>query len=80
MDLFNGLFLTLVCPKCNYGMDVDLLSVRLEATIFCPCCKVTVQLVDADASVHRSKNEIEAALKGFEGQLKKLNTTIRFKI
>lgn len=80
MELFDGLFLTLACPKCNYGMEVELLAVRLEATVFCPCCKVTVQLVDADASVHGSQNEIQAALKDFESQLKDLNRTIRFKI
>ncbi len=66
MGLFDGLFLTLECPNCNYGMDVELLSVRLEATIFCPCCKITIQLVDADASVHGSQKEIESAIKGFE--------------
>ena len=32
MDLFDGLFVTQACPNCNYGMDVELLSVRLEAT------------------------------------------------
>ena len=66
MGLFDGLFLPLECPNCNYGMDVELLSVRLEATIFCPCCKITIQLVDADASVHGSQKEIESAIKGFE--------------
>ena len=80
MNLFDGLFVTLVCPKCNYEMDVELLTVRLETTTFCPCCKVTIQLVDADASAHIAQKEIESALKDFESQLKKLNTTIRFKI
>ena len=80
MDLFDGLFVTLACPNCNYGMDVELLSVRLEATIFCPCCKVMVQLVDAEASVHGAQEEVESAMKDFDKQLKKLNRTIRFEI
>ena len=80
MNLFDGLFVTLACPKCNYEMDVELLSVRLEATTFCPCCKVTIRLVDADASVHGAQEEIESALKDFESQLKKLDTTIRFTV
>ena len=80
MDFFDGLFVTLACPSCNYGMDVGLLSVRLEATAFCPCCKATIRLVDADASVHGAQEEIESAMKYFENQLKKLNRTIRFKI
>ena len=80
MDLFEGLFVTLACPNCNYGMDVELLSVRLEATIFCPCCKVMVQLVDAEANVHGAQEEVESAMKDFDKQLKKLNRTIRFEI
>lgn len=80
MNLFDGLFVTLACPKCNYEMDVELLSVRLEETTFCPCCKVTIQLVDSDESVHGTQKKMESALKDFESQLKKLNTTIQFKI
>ena len=53
---------------------------RLEATTFCPCCKVTIQLVDAEASVHGAQEEVESAMKDFEKQLKKLNGAIRFKI
>lgn len=78
MNLFDGLFVPLVCPKCNYEMDVELLSVRLETTTFCPCCKVTIRLVDADASVHGAQEEIDYALKDLESQLKSMNTTIRF--
>ena len=80
MSLFDGLFLTLPCPKCNYEVDVELLSVRLEATTFCPCCKVTIRLIDADASAHGAQEEIKSALKDLENQLKKLNTTIRFTV
>ena len=39
MDFFDGLFVTLACPNCNYGIDVELLSIRLEAMTFGPCCK-----------------------------------------
>ena len=57
---------------------MELLSVRLEATTFCPCCKVTIRLIDADASAHGAQEEIKSALKDLESQLKQLNTTIRF--
>ena len=80
MDFLDDLFLTLECPNCDYGMDVELLSVRLQETTFCPCCKVTIQLVDADASVHGAQEEIESAMKDFESQLKNLNKTMRFRI
>ena len=26
MDFFDGLFVTLACPNCNYGIDVELRS------------------------------------------------------
>lgn len=80
MALFDDLFVTLGCPNCDYGMDVELLSVRLEERIFCPCCKVTIQLVDAGANVHAAQEDIESAMKDFERDLKKLNKTMKFKI
>ena len=80
MALFDDLFVTLGCPNCDYGMDVELLSIRLEESIFCPCCKITIQMIDADASVHGAQEEIESAIKDFESNLKKLNKTINFKI
>ena len=78
MELFDGLFVTVACPNCNYEMDVELLSVRLEATTFCPCCKVTIHLVDADASVHATQKEIDSAMKDFESEFRKLNREMRF--
>ena len=80
MNIFDGLFVTLKCPNCGYGMDVELLSIRLQRITFCPCCKVTIQLVDADASVHEAQEDIESAMKNLESELKKLNKTLRFKI
>ncbi len=80
MDLFEGLFVTLNCPKCGYGMDVELLSVRLQTIVFCPCCKVTIQLVDADASVHGGQEDVESAINDLEREIKKLNKTLKCKI
>ena len=80
MDLFDGLFLTLDCPNCDYGMDVEILSVRLETMTLCPCCKLAIQLVDADASVHGAQEKIGSALNDLEDQLKELNKTTRFEI
>ena len=80
MDLLDGLFVDVDCPNCGYGTDVEVLSVRLEATIFCPCCKSSIHLVDADASVHGAQEEVDLALKDLQRELKKLNTTITFKI
>ena len=80
MGFFDGVFITLECPNCNYSMDVELLSVQLEAIVFCPCCKATVQLVDGDASLHGAQEEADSAIKDFTEDLKKLNKTIRIEI
>ena len=80
MDLFDGLFVMMECPNCKYGMDVELLSVRMESITFCPCCKVTIQLVDGDVSVHGAQEEIESVMKDLESQFSKLNKTMKFKI
>ena len=80
MDLFDGLFVTMNCPKCNYGMDVELLSVRLQAITFCPCCKVAIQLVDADASMHGAQEDLGSAIKEIEREIKKLNKTFKIRI
>lgn len=69
MSFFDGLYVTIPCPSCDYEIDVELLSVRLEESVFCPCCKVSIQLVDADASAHRAQKRMEWALKSFESHL-----------
>lgn len=77
MSFFNGLYVTIPCPRCDYGVDVELQSVRLEESVFCPCCKISIQLVDADASAHGAQERMESALKSFESQLNELDTTFR---
>ena len=80
MSLFDGLFVNLTCPNCSYGMDVELSSVRLEGTTFCPCCKLTVQLVDGDASVYGAQEEVDQGMEELKRELKKFNKTITFRI
>ena len=80
MDLFDGLFVNVDCPSCCYGMDVELSSVRLEATTFCPCCKISIHLMDTEASLHGAQEDIDLAMQDLQRELKKLNTTITFKI
>ena len=80
MDLFAGVFITFNCPRCGYAMDVELVSVHLEAMVFCPCCKATVQLLDSEASMHGARVEMNSAIKDFRNQLKKLSNTIEVKI
>ena len=78
--MIDRLFVNVDCPNCGYGVDVQILSVRLESTIFCPCCKISIQLVDEEASVHGAQEEMDLAFKNLQRELKKLDTTITFKI
>ena len=73
MSLIDGLFIVVNCPKCGYGMDVELRSVKLQERVFCPCCKVTIQLVDANASLYVAQEEIDVAINDLQKQLEKLN-------
>ena len=72
MSMLDDLMVTVACPLCGYGMDVELLSVRLQANIFCPCCKATIQLVDDSASAHAAQREVESALASLRRSLKSL--------
>lgn len=69
MKLLDGAFLSVDCPRCGYAIDVELVSIRLESTIFCPCCKGRIQLVDGEASLHRAQKEIERAINNFSRNL-----------
>jgi phage FluMu protein Com len=66
----DGAFVDLECPRCRYPFDVQLLDVRVQARVFCPNCKVGIQLVDEEAStevglrtVDRSVNRLDRALR-----------------
>ena len=80
MSLIDGLFIVANCPRCSYGMDVELRSVELQETVFCPCCKVAIQLVDENASLYGAQEEIDSALESLQREIKKLNKTFKFKI
>ena len=80
MTLFNNHFVSLECPGCGYAMDVQFLSVRLEETIFCSCCKLSVRLQDGGASAHRAQRDIEEAMNDLERELGNLNQTFTMRI
>lgn len=60
------------CPRCRYEMNIELLDVRLERRVFCPACKVAIELRDDGASAHaavasvdRALDELQRAIRGF---------------
>ena len=80
MELFKGTFTTLNCPRCLYGMDVELTSILLEQIVFCPCCKSVIQLTDTEASIYGAQKSIDLTLKSFRREIKKLDKTLMSKI
>ena len=78
--MLDRLFVNVDCPNCGYGVDVQVLSVRLEASIYCPCCKLSIRLVEREASVHGAEDDMDLALNSPQRELEKLDTTITFKI
>ena len=80
MQHFDRQFVALNCPKCGYAIDVQLLSLQLEETVFCPACKTRIQLVDVDASAHRAKVDIDSSMTEIQRRLKELGKSLKFKI
>ena len=80
MDITKGVFVSVPCPSCGYEVDIELLSVRLQERVFCPCCKIRIQLIDHDATVFGSQVKVEAAFEDLKKTVEKLNTTITIKI
>ena len=80
VDLFRGQFIILDCPNCGYGADVELMSARLQREIFCPCCKITIKMIDPDASAYAAQKDIYAAIDDLQREFKKISKSITFKL
>lgn len=80
MDITKGVFISMPCPSCGYEVDVELLSIRLQERVFCPCCKFRIQVIDDHATVFGAQEEIEAAIEELKKTVEKLSTTITIRI
>lgn len=80
MKALDRAFVILDCPRCSYGMDVELISVLLQELIFCPCCKSEIQLVDSDASLFGVRVAVESAMKSLDRELNRLQKTVRIDV
>jgi len=69
---FSRHFVDLACPRCRYAFDVQLLDVRLQARVFCPNCKVGVQLVDEEATAEVGLRKVNRAVSDLERALRQL--------
>ena len=80
MKELNQSVILLDCPKCYYGMDVDVVSVILQRLVFCPCCKSSIQLIDSEASLYGAQAKIESEIGNLQREFKKFEKTFQFEI
>lgn len=60
------------CPKCKYGIQIQLIDVKNEAVIYCHNCKSSIHLKDNDASSHKGVSDINNAFDKLNKTLKNL--------
>lgn len=63
-------WITFKCPKCKYQDDIQLIDIKTEKVIYCPNCKISIQLKDHDASVHGSIDSMNAMMKNLQNLFK----------
>jgi len=69
---FDNIWIDFECPNCGFQIEVQLIDVKTEKTIFCHNCKVSILLSDNEASTHTGINNINNALKKLEETIKKI--------
>lgn len=56
------------CPACQYPIWVTWAEIVVQAVVRCPCCRIQIQLRDAEGSMQNAgqiiEQEINQALKG----------------
>lgn len=67
---FNKIWVDFECPKCHYSDEIQLIDAKTEKTIFCHNCKVSITLIDENASVHSGVNNMNNALNDLEKMFK----------
>lgn len=80
VHLLDRAFITINCPACTYALDVQLRSVRLEDRVFCPCCKIAIRLVDAEASTHVAHADIDDAMTELQQTIDAFDPSLTFKL
>jgi len=76
----DRVWLSRSCLVCGYEIEFTVLQARLEETVFCPCCKQSVQLVDETASVEIAKRTIDQAVTELQQSQRKLNRSFRIRL
>jgi hypothetical protein len=60
--IFNNFIIDVNCPRCSYILCITSFDIRHERIVFCHNCKISISLIDKDASFLRGSKLIESAL------------------
>lgn len=67
---FDSLWIDFECTKCGYTIDVQLVDVKSEKTVYRHNCEIQIQLVDDEASTHFGIDNMQNALNKLEENFK----------
>lgn len=71
MSYLDEAWVTVPCPFCGFGVEIQVVQLSLGAYVLCPGCHETVRLRDPEASVHRANQKvgrmIQAIKRGLSG-------------
>ncbi len=60
------------CPSCNYSFEIQLVDARTQVYRLCPCCRVRIQLVDADGSMYGEFEAVDEAFDDLDRTLRRM--------
>jgi uncharacterized Zn finger protein (UPF0148 family) len=69
-DEFEKDFVSVDCPVCGYPFEIQIIDARLGARVYCPNCKVSIQLVGDD--LERTRHEVDSAFEDLANTLKRM--------
>jgi hypothetical protein len=61
------------CPKCGYGVEIQLLDVRTQVWRWCPCCRARIRIVEPDGTVSGSTKTVDETLQSLADTIKRMS-------
>lgn len=68
----DRLMVEVPCPRCGYGVEIQLLDARTQVWRWCPSCRVRIRMVEADGSVSGSVSAAEGAMRSLDETLRRM--------
>ena len=60
------------CPRCGYGVEIQLLDARTQSWRWCPCCRLRIRMVEPDGSVSASITAAERGMQSLQETLRRM--------